>query len=325
MPLAAWLPLMALSALLSAAWIALSQRPARETSSAATAFWVRLLAAAFLFPLLVVDLGWRMGGAVPTGAGFWGATAAAGLTEALSFLFILQGVRRDYYATSAMLNAAGVFTACLAPLLLPRQEFFAWSLVGGSALVLLGSFVFYRSSSLSWWGLAAAATTATRGMLNRWAIGQTKAMFVTVISFAISAAVLALLVRRLRNGQGAPAPAAAAAPPSATMVGTPVPAERAAGADGTPGTGAAGFGRLTGRLALMGLLSAASTATFYYPMERIGIVRLQPTFLAANVVCAFLFSFFALAEKRRAWPARLAGGLLVAAGGILVALAPGGK
>jgi len=286
----AWVPLIGLAGLLTAGWMALGREPSRTRSPESTAFWCRFFAAAFLLPLLCVDLIVRMDLSVLRSPALWYAIGLTSLFEGLNVFFLMRGVKKDYYATSALSNTTVVFTVLLAPQILPGLEHFAWLLLVGSALVALGGFIFYKSTVFTVYGLLSAVSIAFRLIFARSAITQSKAFFAIVTSFFLASLLIGLISLVVRRWGG----------------------------------GGPGLGRPTRRLLLIGLISGVSTGIFYYAVEFVPIVRLGPLFHASHIVFAFLLGFFVLGE-RKAWRARLVGGLLVAAGAALVICAKAGS
>jgi drug/metabolite transporter (DMT)-like permease len=270
-----WAALVCASALCNALWTALSQEQVRRISAISFAIAFRTYTALFLLPFFVY------GFAVPREPLFWVALIGSGLREAVQVVLMSAGVRRDYYATYSIYNAAPLFIILLAPGLL-HERVGLWLAVG-AVLIVAGGLTFYRVGGFSAYGLACSILSAVGSILNKMALWYSTWLFFPFAEFVIASAALlpwGLRGRRCEDLRTAY--------------------------------------RRPGALPLMAFLSALAAVTYYSALQVMPATRVAPLW-RINLLFAFLISYFMLRE-RTDWQYRLVGGALVLIGCVLVAI-----
>jgi drug/metabolite transporter (DMT)-like permease len=159
-----WIALSLVSACTGALWVALCKPLAQYISPLRMMLLFRLLLALlFLGPFLFLR-------GLPTNVGFWVAIAAISVLEAADWVIMMYGFERDYLATYGMYETTPLFTLLLASVSL--REHFGPSVWVGVLAMVLGAFLFYRSSRFSGYGFIGALVAAVVNVVSKYAIDQ---------------------------------------------------------------------------------------------------------------------------------------------------------
>lgn len=215
----------------------------------------------------------------PVSPAWWAATAAAGITEVVSLWALTRGARKDYYAAYAFQNTSPVLVAALAPIVL--GETVSGRLWAGTLMAVGGAFWMHWRGHFSAWGLAAAVVGASSGFFSKLALREAGSLQHAGVAFLIGG--LLVLFAGWISGR--------------------------VGLDRFPSV-------LWGDRWLIAM-SFGATACFYTALRRGPLSAISPL-VRVNLLVGFLLSYWTLGEQGD-WKARLAGGILLVAGIVLVA------
>jgi len=177
-----WLVMAVAAGFFNALWTALSKKILQRQSPREFTLVFRLLTAAMLFPLALIQWTW------PLPLKWWGLTFLAGFFEGLRTWMLVRGVKKDYYTTYAFYNLTPFFTVLAAPLLLGEAQ--SGSLLAGGTLIAMGAFVFHRMGAWSWGGLWGAVFSTAGVIVNKMALADSPPLFFAFWSFGIGALIL---------------------------------------------------------------------------------------------------------------------------------------
>jgi len=154
-----WIPLTLLCAATQATWMALSKLRLQTLGRIQLTVFLRV---PIVFLMLPAYLAVRHP-TVPRM--FWLLLCAVSLLECGRMLSLATGLRKDYYATYALMNTAPLWVLLLAPSVLGER--LTLPVLGGAAFVVSGGFVFYRTGRLIPAGLAAAVIEGLIAVLSK--------------------------------------------------------------------------------------------------------------------------------------------------------------
>lgn len=265
-----WIVLSTSAAFGNALWTALSKPVVQDIPPLRLVLVLRVLQSAILVgPFLVI-------GGVPKTAGFWLLVAAVGVLQAIRWVTIMYGVRRDYFSTYAMYNTAPLFTILLAPTTLP--EHFGAAVWLGVLAIIAGAIVFYRTSRLSVYGLAGAVLTAVINIIGKHGVNIVHPL---VFLFFMSASpALVLWIAYVVGNRRQPA--------------------------------AVRWSQEARQLAPLALIAVASGMFFFYALWLDTATRVTAV-ARTNLIFGFLFSYLMLREKTD-WQWKAMGTALILAG-----------
>lgn len=260
----------------NALWTALSKPIVQGIPPLRMVLMLRLLQSAILLaPLLIIR-------GLPASAGFWLLVAAVGVLQAVRWVTIMYGVRRDYFSTYAMYNTAPLFTILLAPTMLPER--FGAAVWLGVLAIIAGAIVFYRTSRLSVYGLVGAVLTAVINILAKHGTNMVHPLVFLFFMSASPAVVLAIVY----------------------LVGNHGKASRVE------------WRQEAGQLAPLALIAVASGVCFFYGLWLDTATRVTAA-ARTNLIFGFLLSYLLLKE-RADWQWKVSGTALILGGTVTVAL-----
>lgn len=219
---------------------------------------------------------------VPASADFWFLVAAIGVLQAIRWVTIMHGVRRDYFSTYAMYNTAPLFTLLLAPATLPER--FGPAVWVGVLAIIAGGALFYRTSRVSAYGLVGAVVTALVNIIGKHGVNQVHPLVFLFFMSASPAVVLGIVYPFTRRS---------------TREDVRWPRELR-------------------QLAPVALIAVASGVFFFYGLWLDTATRVTAV-ARVNLVFGFLLSYLMLKETSE-WQWKVAGTALILAGTVAVAL-----
>ncbi len=271
-----WIGLTLFSAFTNSLWIALCKPLADRVSPLRMMLLFRvILALLFLAPFL-----WLMRG-LPTGMGFWIAIAAIGLLEAGDWVIMMYGFERDYLATYGMYETAPLFTLLLAWASL--REHVGVMLLAGILAIVIGAYLFYRSSRFSGYGFVGAIVAAAVNVISKYAVDQVHPLVFLFLVMVWGGATLTFIYIFFEH----------------------------------PHVSAPEWGWETRRVLLPALTYGISTLAFFWALSLDTATRVTAV-SRTSLIFGFLLAVFMLKEKSN-WRIKLVGTALVVAGTIAVA------
>ena len=219
---------------------------------------------------------------IPIDMVFWLATIGMGTLELVRIAVFSSEIREDYYSTYAIYNAAPFFTVFLAPFFLP--EHITYILVLGVLAIVGGAWIFYGIRRVTIGGIFCAFSSSLGGILSKVALTKSNAYFFAFTAFFIGVIIMGV-VGYIKRGFILRRP-----------VGKNV------------------------RLSILKLAfySFLATTLYYLAMDMAPVTKVNPL-VRLNLLFGFILSYYYLNE-REFWQRKLAGGILVLIGGVLVAL-----
>ncbi len=205
-------------------------------------------------------------------------------------LSLATGLRKDYYATYALMNTAPLWVLLLAPSVLGER--LTLPVLGGAAFVITGGFVFYRTGRLIPAGLAAAFIEGMIAVLSKKAMAlcATDVPFSAPVFYMFwmysSATVLMSATECARSGLG----------PTLTA-----------------------FRRALKPILPLSVLNVVAMFTYMAALHLAHASRFA-ILMRSNLVFGFVLSL-ALLHEFETWQWRLVGALLIVAGVALILLA----
>jgi drug/metabolite transporter (DMT)-like permease len=271
-----WIALAIVAAITNALWTSRSKPIVQDTPPLRMQLQFRLmLSAIFLVPFITSR-------ELPCSAGFWLTVAAVGLLHGTRWVVILHGVTRDYFSTYALFNTAPLFTILLAPSILPER--FGLPVWLGVVSIMVGGWLFYRTSRVSAHGLVGAVMTATINILCKRALNDVAPLAFVFLMQASGAAVLAVGYAFARNRQ-----------PTAPR-----------------------WRQEMWRILPLALFTAVGSLSFFYALSFDTATRVTAV-VRTNLIFGFLLSYLVLKEKAH-WQHKIVGTSFILLGTIAVAL-----
>lgn len=271
-----WIQLTILAAFFNALWTALSKRQLGEISPFQFTLMFRAITALLLLPPFLFDF------KLSSSPIFWLAVLGAGILEVIGIYSQSVGVKKDFYSTFSLANAAPLFTIFIAPIFLPEKITFI--LFIGAILMVAGGIIFYQiHPSISIHGIMRALSIALGGILAKIAIGYSSGLTYPFITFVIGIWIMVLVSPFKRDHINWKK-----------------------------------FKPFTKKLLPLAIFSALATLLYYLAVEVAPITRVNPL-IRINLVFGFLLSYYLLHERENV-KRKIFASALILIGSLLVAI-----